>query len=406
MTRANSLLLVTALGLAFTPRIILASDAVASPAEQSIAKARLAIQSNPKDYEEYNLLANALMTHAQETSDASYLGEADSAVKKAMELTHGNFETRKMEVSLLLAEHDFPAALEKAKALNREVPDDVTVYGMVTDADIALGNYSDAENAAQWMLNLRPANLPALIRAARLRQLFGEIDGAYELLDLAYQSTSPADPWERASILTQMAQLRLMTDRTDAAEKLLEQALGSVPAYPAALGAMAEVRIQQHNLADAVTFLKQQYQQAPRAANLFELAKGLQLAGLDAEARQAFSKFEHDALQEWDKRDNANRDLIFYYADYAHQPMKALDIAKREVAWRRDVHTLDAYAWALQMNGQNAEARKQIETALSVGIQDATIFRHAGEIALASGDADAAKIYLRKSMRFALHGSE
>jgi hypothetical protein len=46
------------------------------------------------------------------------------------------------------------------------------VYGLLTDANVGLGNYKDAEIAAQWMLNLRPGNLPALTRAAHLRELF------------------------------------------------------------------------------------------------------------------------------------------------------------------------------------------------------------------------------------------
>jgi Tfp pilus assembly protein PilF len=61
------------------------------------------------------------------------------------------------------------------------------------------------------------------------------------------------------------------------------------------------------------------------------------------------------------------------------------------------VYTLDAYAWALHVNGQDAEARKQIETALAVGVRDAKLFRHAGEIALKTGDVPAAERYLKQS---------
>ena len=56
------------------------------------------------------------------------------------------------------------------------------------------------------------------------------------------------------------------------------------------------------------------------------------------------------------------------------QPRR-LRVAKQEFAWRHDVYTLDAYAWALHVNGQDAEARKQIETALAVGIRDSKILR-------------------------------
>ena len=64
------------------------------------------------------------------------------------------------------------------------------------------------------------------------------------------------------------------------------------------------------------------------------------------------------------------------------QPAKALEVAQREYAWRRDVYTLDAYAWALHVNGRDAEARKQIETALAVGVRDEKLLSHARNIGL------------------------
>jgi Tfp pilus assembly protein PilF len=70
------------------------------------------------------------------------------------------------------------------------------------------------------------------------------------------------------------------------------------------------------------------------------------------------------------------------------------------------VFTLDSYAWALYQNGQYEDARKQIETALAVGVRDAKIFRHAGEIALKSGDKAAAEHYLQESADLNSVGSD
>jgi tetratricopeptide (TPR) repeat protein len=291
-----------------------------------------------------------------------------------------NFETKKIQVSVLLGEHEYPAALEAAQALNKRVPDDVMVYGLLTDANVELGNYKEAEDSAQWMLNLRRGNRPALIRAAHLRELFGDVEGALELMDLALQSTPPAETGERASILTQIGHLRLASGNTAAAEELLQQALKSVPGYLDALENLAQVRIAQKRYGEAVTLLQQRYQDSPRAGNLYDLAEALQLAGHDGEAKEAFAEFESKALLESSRKDNCNRKLVFYYADHAQQPAKALKVARQEYAWRHDVYTLDAYAWALHVNDQNAEARKQIETALAVGIRDATLLRHAEAI--------------------------
>ncbi len=72
-------------------------------------------------------------------------------------------------------------------------------------------------------------------------------------------------------------------------------------------------------------------------------------------------------------------------------------MAKREFARRHDAYTLDAYAWALYMNGRYPEAREQVDKALAVGLRDARILRHAGEIALKAGDRNSAERYLRQA---------
>jgi len=223
---------------------------------------------------------------------------------------------------------------------------------------------------------------------------------------MAYQSTSPTEAEERASILAQMGHLRLTSGSTDAAEKLFQQALTFSPSYPPALGYLAQTRITQKRFAEAVVLLQKRYDAVPRAENLHDLAEALQLAGRDAEARKAFAGFETKSVAESVYKDNSNCQLVFYYADQTHQPAKALDVAKQEYAWRHDVYTLDAYAWALHVNGQDAEARKQIETALAVGIRDSEIFAHAGEIALKLGDRAAAQNYLQEAVSLHTLGSE
>jgi tetratricopeptide (TPR) repeat protein len=377
-----------------------------SPAAQSIAAASKVIRDKPTECTGYNLLATALVRRAQETADVSFYAQAESAVEKSLEIAPNNFDAAKIRVSILLGEHEYPAALEAAKMLNKRVPDDVIVYGLLTDADVELGNYGDAETAAQWMLNLRPGNLPALTRAAHLRELFGDTEGAYELMELAYQSTAPTETLERVSILTQMGHLRLASGSADAAEKLIQQALRDFPKYPSALENLGQVRVTQKRYADAAVLFEQSDQGGTHAEPLYDLAETLQLAGRDTEAKKAFADFETKSLAEFARKYNSNRELIFYYADHARQPAKALEVAKQEYAWRHDVYTLDAYAWALHVNGQDVEARKQIEAALAVGIRDSKIFAHAGEIALKLHDRAAAENYLQEAVALHALGSE
>jgi tetratricopeptide (TPR) repeat protein len=377
-----------------------------SPAEQSMATAQKLIDKNPKNYESYNALALALSRRARETSDVKFYSDAEAALQKSFAIAPGNFDGERIHVWLLLGKHEFASALAEATKLSKRMPDDVMIYGFLTDANVELGNYDAAEMACQRMLDLRTGNLPAVTRAAYLRELFGEIDGALELMNMAFQSTPPAQAEDGAWILTQMAHLELATGNLEKAEKYLHQALAMFPSYHYALGNLAKVRIQQKRYGEAVELLHQRYQAAPHAENLYDLAEALQLADRSKEAKKAFAEFEQKSLAETNRADNSNHELIFFYADHANQPAKALEVATSEIARRHDVFTLDAYAWALYVNGQYAEARKQIETALAVGIRDAKMFRHAGEIALKSGDKPAAERYLREAVKLNTLGSE
>ena len=368
-----------------------------SPAEQSMAQAQRLIEKNPKNYEAFNALALAQSRRARETSDVKFYAAAEESLKESFAISPDNFDGKRIEVWLLLGKHEFAAAREEALKLNRRMPDDVMVYGFLTDANAELGNYDEAEKSAQLMLDLRPGNSPGVARAAYLRELFGDVDGALELMNMALQSTSPGEAEDAAWILSQIGHLELSVGRIADAETSLQQALVRFPGYHYALGNLAKVRIVQKRYDEAVELLRQRYQAAPHAENLYDLAEALQSAGRTEEAKRAFGEFEPKSLLESDRGDNSNRELIFYYTDYAHRPLKALELARKEFARRHDVYTLDAYAWALHVNAEDQEARRQIEAALRVGIRDAKLIRHSGEISLALGNLSVAQKYLRQA---------
>jgi tetratricopeptide (TPR) repeat protein len=369
-----------------------------SPAEKAIATAQAAIEKEPDKPEHYNAKAFALARRARETADPAYYDRAGEAIARSLELAPGNFEALKVKGWILLGRHEFAQALQLAKDLNRRAPDDVLVYGLLTDAHVELGNYKDAEEAAQWLLNIGRSSVPGLTRAAFLRELFGDIEGALELMNTAYQRIDPSETEDRAWTLTQIGHLLALTGKTTEAGGILDQALRLVPDYHYALAGLAKVRAAEGKRDEAVRLLERRYEIAPHPENLFDVGIALHRAGKLAKARVVLADFEKKALAESAGWDNANRELIAYYTDIANKPTAALRIASREITRRRDVHTLDAYAWALHRSGRHVEAMKQVEAALSVGTIEPRILYHAGAIALAVNRTAKAKQYLRRSL--------
>jgi len=379
------------------------ANSIVSPAERSVLNANRMIAAKPKQCTGYNQLAIALSRRARETSDPTFYAAAENALQKSFELSPGNLEGKKIHVWLLLGRHEFPNALEAAKALTEDAPNDVLVYGFLADANAELGNYDEAEKAAQRMLDLHPGNLPGLTRAAYLRELFGDIDGAYDLMEMAYQATPAGETEDRAWVITQMAHLRMVAGDMPSAEALLQNALNLFPGYHYALSNLAKIRQMQARYAEAVSLLQQLYAEAPHAENLYLLAEAFEKAGRFEQAQSAFAEFERKSLKEAVKKDNSSRELVFYYADHANQPARALEVAQQERAWRHDVYTLDAYAWALHVNGRDPEARKQLEMALAVGTRDVKLFQHAAAIAADLGDLENSARYKKAVLQLNQH---
>lgn len=337
----------------------------------------------------WNEQARTLLKKARAAHYASGLDEAETMIRRSLEANPGNFEARKFEVEVLLAQHRFADALEPARKLNRENPDDVQAWGLVSDAALGLGDYAEAERSAQWMLNLRATSVGGLERGARLRELFGDIEGARELWESALRLSLPGDE-ERAWILTQAASLDRRFGRSGAAEKELHEAMATWPGYQPALAQMARLRVEQRKYDEALKILEDRFRTVRRPDAQYELARVLQLAGRTEQAEAAYREFEAAALAVIGASINYNRELIFYYTDHQRKPAEALRIAKLEAGRRQDVETLDAYAWALYASGDAAEARKQMDKVLALGVREPAYLQHADTIGANLKDALAA----------------
>jgi len=356
----------------------------ATPAETAIAKAQQEIAKRPDYAQHYNALAMAYARRARETSDTNFYTKAEDTLKTSLALAPYNYEGLKTQTWLLLGRHEFAKARELAMKLNKRTPDDATVYGYLADANAELGNYDEAVDAVQWMLNLRPGNVPGLTRAAYLRELHGDFDGAIEMMQQAFDSTPYHESEDRAWLLTQIAHLHLAAGQYTEAAEYATGALGVFPGYHYALGTLAQVRMAQGRYSEAADLFEKRYAAAPHAENLFSVGEALEHAGRHNEAANAFARFEQMALKEANIADNSNHELVAYYIDYAHQPEKALRIAKSELERRHDAYTLDAYAWALAATGDAQHAGIEIHRALAWGLKDAKVLEHAHAIAIRS----------------------
>jgi tetratricopeptide (TPR) repeat protein len=373
----------------------LATNQEDSPAQQLIAAARQQIKADATRAQAYNELAAALIRRNRETADPRFLKNADDALAQGLKLDATDFQLQRTRVALMLGRQEFVQARDLAIELNRRIPDDVMTYGYLAEADIALGNYQEAETNAQWMMNMRPNNTPALLVGAKLRTLWGDNHGAVEFLNQAYSQTSPLEVEELAWIANKIASVQIESGQNDAAAQTLERAEQLFAHYPYTMENLARIRMAQNQANEAVQLLIQAISVDHDPHVLYELAKAQQAAGQATESRATYAEFEKLASDQASATDQSKLDLILMYSENSRTAPDALKLAKQETRVRQSVWTLDAYAWALYANARFEEADAAVQKAIALGIQSAQIFDHAGHIEQKQNHtADASKFFM------------
>ena len=265
-------------------------------------------------------------------------------------------------------------------------------YGLLGDALMEQGQLAEAATAYQKMLDLKPF-YQSYTRAAHVRWLKGDLQGAMAAMRLAIGSASPRDPESSAWAWTRLAAYELQAGRLREASKAAETALQHQPEYSAALLAQGRILLAMKRPSEATAVLRRATQLNPLPEYQWMLADALRGQGRDDDA----ATIERELTTGGATSDP--RTLSLYLATRRTDPEKAVALAEEELRTRADVFTLDAHAWALASAGRLAEAREVIGRALAEGTEDARIFLHAGVIHAAAGQRREAMRWLSKAAR-------
>jgi tetratricopeptide (TPR) repeat protein len=354
----------------------------AGPADARIQKAQAMIQMSSRQAEGYNLLASAYLQKARETGDLSFNAKAEAALDLVFAIEPQNYDALKLQAKLLLSNHRFMDALEVCKRAQVSRQDDADVYGAITDANVELGNYTQAIAAAQKMVDLRP-DTSAYSRIAYLRSLHGDTVGAIKAMRVAVRAADPGDREAMAWCRVQLGNELLNAGHRDEAEREYDQALLIFPEHRLALEAKARSRATAGDLNAALAIYNQQQTKAPSADVALALGDLYTQLGRTDEAKRNYGLFETLERQNAEL-EKSWRHLIYYWLDHDKNLTEALDQARREREQRQDVFTCDLLAWALFKNGELAAAKAAIKEALRLGTKDPRIHYHAQKIGVGS----------------------
>jgi tetratricopeptide (TPR) repeat protein len=326
---------------------------------------------------------------ARLTFDASYYNLAQQCAD-CMEATGKKGpDVLLLRAHALQSLHRFHEAEAVARELvrTRERPFD---YGVLGDVLIDMGKVREGAAAYQKMIDLRP-DLQSYARAAHVRWLTGDLNGAIELMRLAITGSSPNDPEAAAWAYTRLSLYQLQQGATKQALESCNAALTLQSNYAPAMLARGRIFLALHRPGDAVVELQHAAELNPLPEYQWALADALTLTGDRDRAKEVESKIvERGATED-------PRAFSVFLATRGEDMGQAVHLAQLELTMREDVFTHDALAWALALAGRAPEAQLHAAEALSEGTVDARLFLHAGIIAALNNDSTQAKRWLQKA---------
>ncbi len=229
-----------------------------------------------------------------------------------------------------------------------------------------------------------------------MRELRGDVDSARRVLEQALSSaTSPGDI---AYVATQLGRLAWSQGDQERALTHYARALAADDDHVPALEGRALAQAANGDRDAAIEGLKDVVSRYPLPGPLVELGELYEAAGDKARADDQYALVDAWTALARANGVNADLDTALAAADHGDRAA-ALRAARAEWNRRHTVHTADALAWALHVNGKDEQALGYARKATATGYRNAALHYHRGIIERANGNTERAREHLRAALK-------
>ena len=220
------------------------SAKVATPEDRKVQFAEASIAKHGEDAEAHRLLAGALITRAETTSNAADYDRAWTELDRAESLEQTvTARVLTLRASLLLSRHRFAQSRTVAEEGLKKWTDNVELLGIAGDGALESGDLATAEKHYQHLVETSPRLSGAWARLSHLEEVRGNFAEASRLMEKSIDVSYPKPlsvggiAWTR-SILGEIEAKR---GNLDEARRQYDWALNKVPDYPLALEFLADL---------------------------------------------------------------------------------------------------------------------------------------------------------------------
>jgi tetratricopeptide (TPR) repeat protein len=363
------------------------------------------IRQNPGDVKSLMVLTALYIQEARNTGNFNYYNAAalkciDAVLKKDPD----NFEALTFKATILLSQHRFAEGLAIASQAQQRYPLNAYVYGLMIDGHVELGHYQQALEAADKMVSIRP-DIRSYSRIAYLREIYGDIPGAIEAMQLAIDAGAPGDEnteWCRV----QLGKLYEKTGQLTRANMQYAIAVDNRPGYPYALAGLARIAVAEKKYGQALGLYQRADSLIPDHTFKEGMAEVYRLMGEPEKAQHEAAailkymlQFSSGNQMAAHTGQNEDHELAHAYMGVGNYS-KALEMALAEYHRRpANIEVNETVAMVYYHKGNYAQALPYITTALQTHCSNPELLCHAGLIYAKTGAPDKAREYLQHALK-------
>ena len=379
------------------PRKTNSNNAEWLAAKINVEKLQAKIKANPDDSRSLLALANAYIMESRISGNIAYYDKAAlHTVEIILNKKPDNYEALMLKSLVQLSEHHFAEGLSTAQKAVSIDSNSAFVYGLLVDGNVEMGNYTEAVDAADKMVSIRP-DLRSYSRIAYLREIHGDFSGAVSAMKLAVQAGIPAEEateWCRV----QLGGLYELIGEIEKAKFQYNISLAARPGYAYALAGLGRIASFEKKYDSAVYY----YEQAANLITDLGIKENLATAYFNAGQIEKSKNLNKEVIDEMNK---AAKLLIEdpdagHYSDkeqaYAYLKNndfdKALEHALAEYNRRpKNIEVNEMMAWVYYKRNEIDKALPYTDAALLTNSMNPVLLCTAGLVYLKAGEIQKGK---------------
>ena len=368
------------------------------------------LKNNPEDYDLLAKIAWLYLDREEKTGIYSYQKLALTYAAKSIHLK----PLHNVSALFTLAKIDqlqeqFSKSMMIAQAILKEKPRSPEAFIVLTKANIALGNFAEANHWADELVNIMPSQISYTLRAIVLAKQNRYEEAIFDFNDAI--KLDEDDPIQASLTRTMFAQFYIdnyyaKKESLVNAEKLLKEAIRINGESALTFGLMGELQEKKKkNYEASIKYYNSAFQNSKEIIYLLKEARATNLAGKKELAAGLYQQTETLLRDDFVKnRKTKHNDLIRLLLERGNSKdfPEALRLALNEKKIKCNPDNLLLISWAYEVNDQFLNARMAIREALANNFRTEELYYHAIAIEEKLNNMALAKLYRTKFLASSL----